>query len=450
MNEKDRRAYKQILVLTLPIVIQKLFSAAVSSADVIMLNSVGQASISAVSLAVQYTTILHMIHTGVGSGLAMLCSQYWGRGNLKAIEKVEGIALRFGLLSGFIFMLASLCVPEWMMKIYTDDPELISIGANYLKVVSVSYLCLGISEVYLSVLRSIERVKISTVLNVSALLLNIALNAVFIYGWFGLPEMGAAGVALATSVSRVVQLIACYAVSAVSKDVKLRLASMFWKSGLLLKDFLKLSVPALLNDMIWGIAFSSYSIIMGHMGSDMVAANSIASVVRSLGTTACYAVGNASAIYLGKEIGANQLEAAKEDGKRTLKMAIATGLLGGGAVLLMTPFVLQFAKLSDTAMGYLKIMLLINSYYIMGISINSILTAGVFRSGGDSKWGLICDSVNMWCYAVPFAFLAAFVFKWPPMVVYFIICTDEFTKLPFALKHFFSWKWLRNITRENI
>ena len=450
MNEKDRRAYRQILMLTLPIVIQNLFSAAISSADVIMLNSVGQSSISAVSLAVQYTTILHMVHYGIGSGLSMLCSQYWGKGDLKAIEKVEGIAMRFVLASSLVFALAALCVPEFMMKIYTNDPELIRIGASYLKIISVSYLCWGFSEIYLSVLRSIERVRISTVLNVSALMLNILLNAVFIYGWFGMPKLGARGVALATSISRVVQLIACFAVSAVSKDVKLRPSSIFWKSGVLIKDFLKLSVPALLNDMVWGIAFSTYSIIMGHMGSDVVAANSIVTVVRSLGTTICYAIGSSSAIYLGKEIGANRLQEAKQDGKRTLYLAVAAGLVGGGAVLLMAPFVLQFAQLSGQAMGYLKAMLFMNSYYIMGISINSILTAGVFRSGGDSKWGLICDSINMWCYAVPFSFFAAFVLKWPPMAVYFIMCTDEFTKMPFALKRFFSGKWIRNITREQV
>ncbi len=449
-SARDRESYGQMLTLIIPIVVQNLFNAAISSADVVMLNSVGQSHISAVSLAVQYSNLLHMLHFGLGSGLSMLCAQYWGKGDLKAIEKIQGIALRFVASASFVMAVLALCIPDLMMTVYTDDPELITIGASYIRIMSVGYLCWGFSEIYLAVLRSVEKVKISTMLNISALSLNIFLNAIFIYGWFGMPKMGAAGVALATTISRAVQLIACFAVSGMQEDVKFKPVAILWKPGVLMKDFLKLSVPALANDMVWGLAFSTYSIIMGHMGSDVVAANSIVEVVRSLGTTFCYALSSASAIYLGKWIGANQLERAREDSRRVLKLTVTAGVIGGLVVLGLSPFVLWFADLSDTAMGYLKIMLFINSYYIMGISVNSVLTCGVFRAGGDSRFGLVCDGINMWCYAVPLGFLNAFVFKLPPMVVYFFLFTDEFTKMPFALRHYRKGKWLKNITRDEI
>ena len=442
------RDYRAIFHLALPIMIQNLFSAAISSVDVLMLNSVGQSAISSVSLAVQYSSILFSVYYGLGTGATMLCAQYWGKGDLRAIEKVEGIALRFSVLISSLFAFPAMLVPELMMKVFTNDPELIGLGAEYLRIVSISYLCWSVSDIYLSVLRSIERVKTSTALNVGALLLNIVLNAVFVLGLFGSPKMGVRGVALATTISRLTQLVACFLVSAASKDIKIHLGNMFRKGGVLMQDFIRLSLPALGNDIVWGVGFSMYSVIMGHMGTDMVAANSISAVVRNFGCVMCFGI--ASAIYVGKEIGAGHLEDAETGGVLSLRLTVAAGALGGLLVGLATPLILRFASVSDTAAGYLKIMLLINTYYIMGAAVNTTLIAGLFRAGGDSRFGLICDTIDMWVYAVPLGFLAAFVFKLPPMVVYFLLCTDEFVKWPWVLSHYRSKKWLNNITRENV
>ena len=430
--------------------IQNLFSAAISSVDVLMLNSVGQSAISSVSLAVQYSNILFSVYYGLGTGATMLCAQYWGKGDLRAIEKVEGIALRFSVLISSLLSFPAMLVPELMMKVFTNDPELIGLGGEYLRIVSISYLCWSVSDIYLSVLRSIERVKTSTALNVGALLLNIVLNAVFVLGLFGSPKMGVRGVALATTLSRLTQLVACFLVSAASKDIKIHLGNMFRKGGVLMQDFIRLSLPALGNDIVWGVGFSMYSVIMGHMGTDMVAANSISAVVRNFGCVMCFGIASASGIYVGKEIGAGHLKDAETGGVLSLRLTVAAGALGGILVGLATPLILRFASVSDTAAGYLKIMLLINTYYIMGAAVNTTLIAGLFRAGGDSRFGLICDTIDMWVYAVPLGFLAAFVFKLPPMVVYFLLCTDEFVKWPWVLSHYRSKKWLNNIPRENI
>ena len=451
IRQKNRwESYKAILALAIPIIIQNLFSAAVSSADVIMLNSVGQSAVSASSLAVQYTNVLYMIFYGLGTGSTMLCAQYWGKKDLRAIAKVEGIALRFALGFSILVAVPAAAIPETMMRLFTEDQELICLGGQYLRIISISYLCWGVSEIYLSVLRSIERVRISMLLNVTALLLNIILNAVFVFGLFGAPKMGIRGVALATSTSRAVQLIASLVVSAFSKDVKLQFRLMFEKSGVLLKDFVRLSLPALGNDVIWSVAFSMYSVIMGHMGSDVVAANSLVVVVRNFSTVFCFAIASAGGIYIGKRIGANEIEEAKEDARKTLKLTVFTGIIGGVIILIVSPFVIHFATFNETAMGYLKIMLLINVYYIMGGAVNTTLIAGVFRAGGDSRFGFICDIIDMWVYAVPLGFFAAFVLKLPPMVVYFLLCTDEFVKWPWVIKHYRNMKWLKNITRDEI
>lgn len=442
--------YPQIVKLVVPIVIQNLLSAAVNSADVVMLNEVGQSSISAVSLAANYAGVLFMIYYGLGTGASMLSAQYWGKKDIQAIRVIEGIALRFSLIVSLCFSSFALFAPNLMMRLFTNDAELIAIGAEYLRVMSVTYLCWGVVEIYLSILRSIGRVTVSMVLNVMTFSLNILLNAVFIFGLFGAPKLGAKGVAIATAASRIIELIGCIVVSLFNKDIKLNPAYLFIRNKLLFKDFVRLSLPAAGNDVAWSVAFSMYSVILGHLGSDAVAANSFVVVVRNFGTVLCFGTASAGGILLGNVMGAGDMEHAKTYASKLMKLTVITGAIGGALVLAVTPFVLYFADLSDTAMHYLKYMLLINTYYIMGTAVNTTLIAGVFRAGGDSRFGLICDTIDMWCYAVPLGFIAAFVFKLPVLVVYFLLCTDEFVKWPWVIKHYRSGKWLKNITREGL
>jgi len=447
---KDR-FYSQIVKLVIPIVIQNLLSAAVNSADVVMLNYVGQSSISAVSLAANYASILFMVFYGLGTGATLLSAQYWGRKDLQAIRVVEGIALRFSILITLVFSGFAAFAPELMMRIFTPDAELIRIGASYLRVMSVTYLCWSVIEIYLSILRSIGKVTISMVLNILAFSLNIFLNAVFIFGLFGAPKLGATGVAIATALSRIVELLGCILVYlTLRRDLKLNPAYMFIRSKALLKDFIHLSLPALGNDISWSVAFSMYSVILGHLGTDAVAANSLVVVVRNFGTVLCFGTASAGGILLGNVMGEGDMERAKEYASKLMKLTIITGAIGGVLILIATPFVLHFASLSETAMHYLKYMLLINTYYVMGAAVNTTLIAGVFRAGGDTRFGLICDTVDMWCYAVPLGFIAAFVFKLPVLAVYFLLCTDEFVKWPWVIKRYRSGKWLKNITRDDL
>lgn len=393
--------YSQIFKLVLPIVVQNLLSAAVSSADVVMLNYVGQSAISAVSLAAQYASILFMVYYGLGTGATMLCAQYYGKGDMQAIRVVEGIALRFSLVISIAFSACALTIPHLMMQIFTNDPELISLGSVYLRYMSITYLCWGVIEVYLSVLRSIGRVTVSMCMNILAFALNILLNAVFIFGLFGAPRLGVAGVAIATAVSRVAELAACLIVSALSRDIKLSFRYMLLRNRLLFQDFIRLSLPALGNDVVWGVGFSMYSVIMGHMGTDAVAANSLVTVVRNFGTILCFGIASAGGILLGKVIGEGRLEDARRNASQLMKLTVVSGALGGLLILAATPFVLRYATLSGQAMEYLKFMLLINTYYVMGAAVNTTLIAGVFRAGGDSRFGFICDTIDMWVYAVP-------------------------------------------------
>lgn len=442
--------YRQMFKLAIPIIIQNLLSAAVNSSDVIMLNYVGQSAISAVSLAANYSNILFMVYYGLGTGASLLCAQYFGKKNMQAIHAVEGIALRFSLAISALVALAAFTIPQRMLLLFTSDQELIAIGSSYIRIMGITYLCWGVTEIYLAILRSIGRVTISMALNMLAFGLNILLNAVFIFGLFGAPKLGVTGVAIATASSRLIQLIACVIVSLLSKDVKLNPIYMFIRSKTLLNDFIHLSLPALGNDLSWSVAFSMYSVILGHLGTEAVVANSLVTVVRNVGSVFCFAIASAGTILLGRVMGQGELEKSKSYASGMLKMTVVAGAVGGVIVLAVTPFVLRFASLNDTAMHYLKYMLLINSYYIMGSAVNTALIAGVFRAGGDTKFGLICDTIDMWVYAVPLGFFAAFVVKLPVLWVYFLLCTDEFVKWPWVIHHYRKGEWAKNITREDI
>lgn len=280
------------------------------------------------------------------------------------------------------------------------------------------------------------------------------LNACFIFGIGPFPKLGIVGVALATSITRFIEVLVCLADSQLCRIIRLRLKDMVARGGELMHDFVRYAIPSAANDIIWGLAFSVYTIILGHLSNDIVAANSVASVVRNLGTVVCFGVSSSAAIILGKSMGDNRLEEARVYASRFARLSVWTALAGGVVILLCRPLVLHYmhyyVEVTDVVRHELSIMLLINSYYILGSSVNTMLICGIFRAGGDVRFGLICDIIAMWGYAVPVGLLCAFVFKIPEMWVYFVLCLDEFVKMPVIIYHYKKRGWLKNITRDNL
>ena len=448
ISKEQKKFYKALFALVIPITIQNFISSAVNSADVLMLGYVGQSELAAVSLANQFQFLLWGFFFGVTSGVTILASQYWGKRDTDSIQAVMGIAIKISVVVTAILSICAILFPKQLMTIYTNDDLLRQIGASYLRIIGISYLLLSFSQVYLCAIRSMERVKLSTAVSSVALGLNVAPNAVFIFGLLGMPKLGVVGVGIATLISRVVEVSLCVADAAKAKIFKIDLKLMFGNHKLLFKDFVKYATPALANDFLWTLAFSTYSIIMGHMNEDVVAASSVASTVRNLCSIACFAMAGGASVLLGIKIGEGKMEEAKEYAARSCHATLGLGVLTGLIILAIRPIVFMSFTLSEQAYNYLDIMLIISSYYVIGQAMNTLLIAGIFRAGGDSKFGLICDAITMWVVAVPLGFLSAFVLKLPPMVVYFILCLDEFWKIPVVYKHYKSFKWLKNITRE--
>ena len=378
------------------------------------------------------------------AGENMFVAQYYGKGDYTGISQVFSLVTKICGCIAVVFLAGTLFFPEQLMRILTNEETLIVLGSEYLRVIGISYVFSGIAQTFLAIMKNCGAVNMSTLINGVMVILNIALNAVFIFGLSGFPKMGIKGAALATVLATVVQflwsvgyvLCRIRAVKFSLRSCEKKLFGRFWQKA----------VPLLINNLAWGIGFSMYSVIMGHLGTDAVAANGIANISKNLVVCFCLGLGNAGSIIVGNRLGADRLQAAKEVGETLTKTAIIAGIVSGLVLIALSPFITKMVDLTPTARGYLQKMLLISSYYIAGKSVNCMTIGGIFAAGGDSKFGMLCDSVTLWCIIVPLGCICAFILKLPVMIVYFVLNLDEIIKLPVVYKHYKKYKWIKNLT----
>lgn len=444
-----KELYKWALQLAIPIMIQNLINTLVNTADTVMLGFVGQSAMAASSLANQYTFVLFCIYFGIATATSVMCAQYWGKGDKKTIERVIGLSARVAIISSALFTLFSFFFPEVIMVIFTDSPETIALGSSYLKILSISFVFNAISQVYISSLRSVGKIVFPSIVSIVSLCVNVVFNASFIFGLFGFPKLGVVGVAMGTVFARVTEMIMCIVYSYRS-EIRFRLKYIVSSAGILNKDFVKISLPAIGNDLIWSLATTVFTVILGHLGDDIVAANAVAIMVVNIGAIAMRGFANSTTIVIGQTLGANLIEETKEYSKKLVLLTFYVGLVGSVIILALRPFIMGFYadKLTDTAVKYLGTMIIMTTYRMIGEGVNTCLICGCFRGGGDTKYGLYMDTFMMWGVAIPVMVIAAYVLKLPPIWVYFAMTLDEIEKMPIIFVHFFKFKWLKNITRD--
>lgn len=446
---ENRDFYRKLFAVVLPVALQNLLSALVSASDALMLGFLDQSSLSAVSLATQISFVQSLFLAALMIGSTTLAAQYWGRKDKEAVERVLAVALKFSAAVSVVFFAATLLGPDLLMRIFTGDMELISRGSMYLRVASVSYLFMGITQIYLCIMKNSGRVARSTVYGSVSVLLNILFNTLLIFGLAGFPRMGIVGAALATVLARTAELALVIYENTRREEVCIRLRLMKEKNEGMRKDFVYYTTPVMLNELVWGGGVTMFSVILGHMGSDAVAANSIANIAKNIIACACLGLSSGAGILIGNELGAGRLERAKRYGGKLCRTSFVMGVLSGILILLCRPLILKFAvNLSPQAYSYLKAMLVMCSYYLIGKAISSVMIGGIFCAGGDTRFGLYCDGVNMWAVVVPLGALAAFVFQWPVLVVYFILNLDEMLKIPVEIIHYKKYKWVKNLTMK--
>ena len=441
--------YTRLLKLVGPVSFQYLMTSLVSASDAFMLGFLDQTSMSAVSLATQVAFVYSLFFGAFVFGFNVMGAQYWGKKDEASVKSVIAITLRYTLIVGIIFSLVTLIIPESVMLIFTSDTELIELGARYLRVVSASFFLTGISQVYFGVLKVCDKAGLSSLIGSLAVVINIGLNAIFIFGIGPIQGMGIAGAALATVCARVFEVILALAVvrryNCPSAGIRYILGQ---DDAVLVKDYWKYTIPLLINQLGWGGGVTMYSVIMGHLGTDAVAANSIASIVRTIVASFCWGVAAAVGIVIGGLLGNGELEKAKKLGGKYVRLSIWIGIGSGIVILGLTPFIMNLITLSPTATEYLKGMLLMAAYYIIGNSLNSTIISGIFPAGGDTKFGMCCDLITLWCVVVPLGMIFAFWIKAPVLVVAFILTLDEFVKIPAVYKHYMKYEWVKNITRK--
>lgn len=437
----------KMMSLVVPIAIQNFMLALVSATDAIMLGFVDQTSLSAVSLAGQIQFVLNLFVSGIAAGSGIMVAQYWGKKDKESIEKVMPVALYANLIFGGIFTILAATIPSMLMRVFTNEADLIVNGSAYIKAVALSYVVCGISQVYLILLKNTGHAALSSKISSFAVIINIILNAVLIFGLFGAPKLGIVGAAYATVIARVAELLWAYLATKGVDAVTLRWSGILHTDVSLNKDFMRYTLPVLGAALVWGIAFVLYSVILGHMGSDAVAANSIASIVKSMIQCVIRGVSAGAGILIGNLLGANKLDTARNYGGRITRIAIAIGVITGLMMMLISPIITKVAPLSELAREYLQFMMVVLGINVMGQAVNTTVLDGIFCAGGDAKFDMQGNVGAMWCFAVPLGFIAAFVFQAPVWVVYIIISLDEIVKLPAVYHHYKKYIWVRNITR---
>jgi putative MATE family efflux protein len=424
-------------------------SSLVTASDAFMLGFLDQDSLAAASLAGQIAFVFSLFFGAFVFGLTVLAAQYWGKGDVATVRKVLAITMRYTLFVGLLFTLATFFIPEKIMYFFTKDPVLIADGARYLQTVALSYILGGFSQVYFGIMKICDKASLSSLIGSLAVVVNIILNACFIFGLGPFTKMGIAGAALATVLARVFECLFVLVMILMKKCISFSIKELFITlDKTLVKDYWKYTLPLLINQLGWGGGVTMYSVIMGHLGSDATAANSIASIVRSMIASLCWGIASGVGIIIGGMLGRNELDKAKKAGGIFVRFSILIGAGSGIVILILTPFILKVVTLTPQAHEYLKYMMFMAAYYIIGNSLNSTIISGIFPAGGDTRFGMICDVITLWCVVVPLGMLSAFILKLPVLVTAFILTLDEFVKIPTVYHHYMKYGWVKNITRE--
>ena len=450
MNKDKSVFYSKLWNLMIPIVLQNLMLALVAVADAFMLGGMDQNYMSAVSLATQIQFIQNMFLSAATASLGILGAQYWGKGDIKTLDEIFCMALRLCGLVSVVFFAACVFGGRYLMLIFTNEDVLIDYGVRYLRIAGFSYLLTGISQCYLVIMKTSEHAKTTAAISSATVCINIVLNAIFIYGAFGIQPMGVRGAALATLIARIIELGCSVAISYKDGYIHPQMKFLLYRNKQLSKDFTKCGMPLLGACLFWGVGFTSYSSFMGHLGVDAAAANSVAAVVRDIICCLSAGISGAAGIMVGNELGAGNLKRGKLYGTRMMKISFVCGVAMMVLMGISAPFILHFVKLTPQAAVYLKGMFVVLCVYMIGRSVNEITINGVFGSGGDTMFDVYSLAVTMWGIAIPLAVLGTYRFHWPVIVVYACTCIDEVGKIPWTLYHFRKYKWVKDLTHTGM
>lgn len=446
---KEKNFYKLIVSIALPIAVQNLINFAVGMIDTMMLGSLGEVQLSAAAIGNNLFFILMVLMFGLAGGSNILISQYWGKGDVKSIHKILALMYRACIIITSIFIGIAMFIPGAFIRLYTSDINVIEAGSAYLRIVSIGYIFYAITNCTIMILRSVKTVKISLVVYTASLLVNGFFNWVFIFGKLGAPALGVSGAAIATVMARITEfiIVICFMIFYENK-INLKLKHLLKVDKRILKDYVANCTPVLFNELLWSSGSTMISIIIGRLGTETVAANSISNVVFNFVTVFIFGLSNATAVIIGNTIGEGRNEKAKEYARTIGVLSILMGIMSAGVIQMIKPMVVDFYNVSALTKSIAIDLMSVTSIIVIFQSLGINLMMGVLRGGGDAKFVLINDIIFMWIVAIPLGFVSAFVLKWPVAMVFFIVKSDEIIKSIISVVRVLNGKWVRNLTRD--
>ena len=446
--EEKKDFYRELRKLAVPIGIQSFLTALIGVSDALMLGRLDQESVAAVSIANQAAFLMSLFSYAIVSGGSVLISQYLGKNDRRTAQNIFCFVMKVEFLLTLVFFTVGFFFPDFFMRLYTPETELITIGASYLRIVSVSYLMNGMTLCFFMIMKVEGRARKTVVISAAMAVTNVIGDLFLIYGIWFFPKLRADGSAYATIAVEAVALVWCVIESVRGKGIRPDLKGMKWFSAEHAKDYAKVSLPMMASGVSWGVGFSLHSMIMGHLGTDAAASSSIAGVIQELVTCLIKGTAAGTGIMIGRLLGQDLFEKAKRYAREFWNVSLKAGLISAGIIALSGPLVVLFFKLTDTARSYLIFMLAYSALFVFGYSYNNIITCGVFPAGGDSRYDAWTVLISMWGFALPLSILGTFVFGWPVMLIYAVMMCDEIIKVPWIWPRYKKYLWLRNLTRE--
>ena len=453
---KDRSFYSKLISIAIPSSLQSLIMFGVNTADTVMVGSLGENSIAGVALGNQIAFLYQITCYGIAGGMGVLMAQFWGKNDREAIESGLSITTKIAAVFGLLFMMLAIFLPMQVLSLYTNDPLVRAEGVAYLKIVAISFIFLGLTTMISQALRSVEVVKLSLYSSCVALVVNIFCNWVFIFGNLGAPRLGVRGAAIATLVSRIAEfLIVTIYLLKIDKHIRFRLSALLhWDKGIF-RNYMKNGSPVIVSDVILGVGSTMTSVVLGHMGAVVTSASSIANTIYHLTSIFLMGVANASGVITGNTVGAGEREKAKEYGKTFITISVLVSILAIAIIQLIKGVIFQEFNFGGNVIQVFNVELgtkelagqLINSLSALTIfmTVSNVLTKGILRSGGDTKFLMVADVLFLWVISVPLGFITGLYLKWPPYIVFFLLRSDEVIKSVWCMFRFYSWKWIRDV-----
>ena len=441
---KEKSFYKLILSIAVPVVLQNMITIGVNIMDTLMLGNYGEIQLSASSLANEFINIYHIMCMGMSMGAAVLTAQYYGAGNNPSLKKIVTIVLRMGLVIAAAFTVVTLLFPEELMRLYTPDEAVIEKGVLYFRISAVTYVLLGVSLILTNILRTVHQVRFPLVLSIVTFCANVFFNWVFIYGRLGAPEMQIEGAALGTVIARLVEcgsLVTYFFVF--DKRIGYRIKDLFMKCGDHVRVYITYAIPVMVSDTLLALGNSAVSIIMGHIGASFVAANSIISQTVRLSTVFNQGLSSASSVITGNTLGKGERDEAYHQGVTFLCLSILIGLAAAVIILLISPLLVESFNITQETKDIAYQLMASVSVMMVFQTVQSVLTKGVLRGGGDTRFLMLADILFLWLASIPLGYLCGLVWHLSPFWIYAALKIDWVIKSVWCIFRLRSKKWIR-------